>query len=97
MCNTVIPFRVAFHLAGTSASATMMATLPLFRRPRDQVDGAVSDVTARRYAKMDFELPDYYRSQKSLRVLTKSYAQKESFLGEFHGSNTRFFLFYLDK
>lgn len=60
MCNTVIPFRVTFHLAGTFTPTTMTATLPLFRRPRDQ--DAVSDVTARRYAKMDFELPDYYRS-----------------------------------
>lgn len=55
----------------------MTATLPLFRHPRDQVDGAVSYVTARRYAKMDFELPDYYRPRKSLRVLARSYAPKK--------------------
>jgi len=33
VCNTVIPFRVAFHLTGTSASATMTATFATFLPP----------------------------------------------------------------
>lgn len=69
---------------------TMTATLPLFRRPRDQVDDAVSDVTARRYAKMDFELPDYYRPRKSLRVLARVMPKRNRPWESFIRSNLHF-------